>query len=244
MPIPARRSIAIAVTDLQTGHTIHVNGDRPRLSGCVMNLYVRIDAIREVQYGQLSRGDIEGLVYATTWSSNAVTAFQLYSMMGGGNPIEGASRAADIHRQLGLGDGMVIDHPPGFPGYSRGVNANNYITAVDINETLSQIYHREVLDETHTQFLLGAMGQVKPGLNYLTAAGVPSRATVHHKNGFFPYSGGYVDNDAGIVRFQGGGQEYAYAVTFLSQRVPEKYSQLPLAQEMMRRTWSYFDNRY
>ena len=54
---------------------------------------------------------------------------------------------------------------------------------------------------------------MEPRLNYLT--GSVADAVVHHKNGFFWYPGGYVDNDIGIVRLAEGEREIVLAISSL-----------------------------
>jgi len=236
--------IAIAVTDIQSGHTIAVNGDRPMLAGCVVNFFVIVEAVRMVQAGQLALEDVDSWIYATTWSSNASTAQVLFSIVGGGDTLQGVVRVGTLLDSFGLTPAIVLDHPPAFPAISIGVNANNWVTAVAMNRALVELYGRHMLDSAHTDYVLDALATVKPGLNYLTAAGVPSDVIVSHKNGFLPATTGFVDNDAGIVRFHRDGRELAYAVTFLSQNNPVKYSELPTAQTIMSRIWAYFDSAY
>jgi beta-lactamase class A len=240
---PAPAELAIAVTDLQTGHTIDVGGDRPHYSACVMNMFVIIEATRMVQDGELAMAEIERLVRVTTWSSNAATAYQLYGIVGGGSHVAGVERVAALLEELGMDD-AIINHPPGYPAASRGVDTNNWLTARGTNRALELLYHNEILDPAHTAFVLSAMSEVKPGLNYATAASVPPGVVVSHKNGFFPSDVGYIDNDVGIVRFWRGEQEYAYAVSFFSQYNPIKYSQLPLGQSLMADIWAYFAEAY
>jgi hypothetical protein len=67
---------------------------------------------------------------------------------------------------------------------------------------------------------------------------------VGHKNGFFWLPEGYIDNDAGIVTFERGGQTYAYALTFLSQAVPTKYGDIPLGQTVSSLVWEHFNRTY
>src|SRR5690606_19565703 len=127
---------------------------------------------------------------------------------------------------------------------SRGIDANNWVTAEQVNASLVALYEGRLLETTYRDYLLfDAMANVKPGLNYLV--GATPGGSVSHKNGFFPMTGGgYVDNDAGIVFFERDGVEYAYAVTFLSSDVPTKYAEIPLAQQLVTLTWEYFDQRY
>lgn len=238
-------NIAVAVTDLQTGGTIAVNPWQMQLSGCVLNLYVILEALRMVEAGELEMWQVDDLIYATTWSSNASTAYELYGIVGKGHTLAGVERVGALAKSLGLSVGVVADHPPSYPHVSLGIDPNNWLTPIDVNRTLSKVYHGEVLDAERTAYILDALATVKPGLNYLTASIVPADVIVSHKNGFFPANNGtFVDNDAGIVRFERNGQEYAYAVTFLSQDNPVKYGQIPLAQQMMSAIWAYFDATY
>jgi len=231
---------AFAVRDLQTGETVGVYGDRPQLSACIANLFVLLRATLDVQEGRLSLDQVDGLIAATTWSSNATTAWQLFGVVGGRDVLEGVRRVGELTTALELLD-TVIDHPPAYDGYSLGISRDNWITAEDANRALDAIWSGDLLEPQWRDYLLAHLENVKPGLNYLTAS-LPAR--VSHKNGFFPYSGGYVDNDAGIVRFVIGGQEYAFAITFLSEEVPVKYGDIPLGQTLARMTYEFFVTRY
>ena len=53
-----------------------------------------------------------------------------------------------------------------------------------------------------------------------------------------------IDNDIGIVRFERDGEQLAYAISFLSQRVPHKYDDIPFAQRLTAATWAFFQERY
>lgn len=234
-------NFSAAVTDLQTGQTAGAYMDQRQLPGCVMNLYVIIVVLQEVDAGAYALEAVDSLIRATIWSSNAQTAFELYKVVGGGDPTVGVRKVAALHEQLGF-ELTAIDHPPAFGDDTIGVSADNWMTAGEINEALAALYHGELLSPALTTYLLDAMVEVKPGLNYLTAYG--NGGVTSHKNGFFPYSGGYVDNDAGIVRFERGGREYAYAVSFFSDGVPSKYADIVLGQQLTALAWAYFDATY
>jgi hypothetical protein len=232
---------AVAVTDLQTGETVGVNLDRPQLSGCVMNLFVLILSMRDVQRGAPFE-TVDDLVDSTIWSSNAVTARRLFEIAGDGDTVEGVRRVRDLLAEAGL-SATIIDHPPAYPEFSLGVDDDNWITARDASLGLAALYHGKLLDEPYRSDLLERMTHVKPGLNYLTAYG--TGGIVSHKNGFFPNNDGtWVDNDVGIVRFERGGQEYAYAISFFSDYVETKYGDITLGQRISRLAWAYFDEAY
>jgi hypothetical protein len=218
-----------------------VNGDRQQLSGCVINLFALYQVVRDLWFAQYSQDSVEGLIAETIWSSNASTARELYRIIGGGDVVEGVRRVERlIHEELHL-DAVVLDHPPAF-GESIGVSPDNWVTAVSMNQALAALWHGQVVSEpSWRSFLLAQMTQVKPGLNYLTAA-VP--AVVSHKNGFLPTWGGYVDNDAGIVRLERDGIEYAYAITFLSAGVATEYADITLAQQLGSLAYQVMSARY
>lgn len=232
---------AIAVTDLQTGETVSVNGDRQQLAGCVINLFALYQVVRDLWFAQYPQDYVEALVAETIWSSNASTARELYKIIGNGDVVEGVRRVERLIREELDLDAVVLDHPPAF-GESIGVSPDNWVTALSMNQALAALWHGQVVSEPSWRaFLLSQMTQVKPGLNYLTAA-VP--ATVSHKNGFLPTYTGYVDNDAGIVRLQRDGVEYAYAITFLSSGVAEEYADITLAQQLGNLAFQVMSARY
>jgi beta-lactamase class A len=233
---------AVAVTDLQTGETVSVNGDVQRLSGCVMNLFVILQVARDLQDGRYDVSRADSLIAATTWSSNAATARELYALAGDGDVKHGVERVdAFIRDVLGL-DGVAIDHPPLYMADTIGRDYNNWITAEDVNRALAALWDGDILEPHWRDYVLDHLVTVKPGLNYLTAH-VPE-GTVSHKNGFLVADTGYVDNDAGIVRLQRGGVEVAYAVTFLSQEVPVKYGDAVLGQQISRLAYDVMAARY
>lgn len=233
---------AVAITDLQTGETIHVNGERSQRAACTMNLFAIIITLRDVQGGLYPLADVEATIRRTIYASDAVTGRALYEKAGGGDVVAGVARVRELQRDVIGMDSTSLDHPPAFPGESLGVSADNLITALDANRALAMLYRAELLNVELTAWLLDAMTGVKPGLNYLTAA-LPREATVSHKNGFVPLWDGYVDNDVAIVRF-GPGLRYAYAISFFSQAVPVQYADIPLAQALVRMTWEHFSGTY
>jgi hypothetical protein len=227
---PVMGDYAVAVTDLQSGETISVNGDVPRISGCTINLFVLFQVAIDLEAGKYPLALVDELVRDTTWSSDAVTARELYEIVGGGDATEGVRIVDDlIRRRLGIG-GVLLDHPPAYPDDSLDRDFNNWVTAEAMNQALAALWRGEVVGPKYRGYLLEVLEDVKPGLNYLTAA-VP-KARVSHKNGFLAGDTGYIDNDVGIVRLIRGDQEFAYAVSFFSQEVPTEYGDVVLGQRL------------
>lgn len=220
---------AVAVTDLQTGETVSVNGQRQQLAGCIPNLFVLFQVARDIEAGKYPAEQVEWLVSTTTWQSDATAAWRLYGVVGDGDVVSGVQRVNSlVHDVLQLEE-VILDHPPGFQD-SIGIDPNNWVTAEVSNRALAALWHGEVVGPEGRAYLLDHLATVKPGLNYLTAA-VPE-GVVSHKNGFLEADTGFVDNDAGIIRLTRGGIEYAYAMTFLSQEVQTKYADIPLGQQL------------
>lgn len=236
---------AFAVTDLQTGETVGIGLDRPHYIGCVANFFVILQATVDLQNERYEESLVGDLISRTIYSSNPVTARDLYRIAGDGNIVQGVQRTADLIEFLDLPN-TTLDHPPGYRSESLGTNPNNWSTVVDANRALATLYNGDLLTQQWRDYLLAKMTEVKPGLNYLTAYGPDEPdVLVSHKNGFFPaIDGWYVDNDIGIVRFQRDGQELAYAISFFSQRVPTKYDDIPFAQRLTTATWAFFQQRY
>jgi len=236
--------VAVSVTDLQTGQTIDVKGDQPRLPGCTMNFFVLFSVVIDLQNGLYSESEVGQLISDTIWGSNAVTAHTLLIKTGGGNVFQGTSKVNELLSSLGLQSGpspAFFDHPPGYPNESC-CGKDNTITANQANQALSQLWG-EFLSPQWRDYFLEKLTGVKGGLNHLIPAGV-GQAIVSHKNGFFPYSGGWVDNDIGIVVFERNGKQYAYAISIYMEAIPTKYADIPTGQKISRLVWEYFSNKY
>jgi hypothetical protein len=233
---------AVAVTDLQTGETISVNGDRRQFAGCALNFFVLMQAVIDVQHGLYEEWRVGNLISATIFGSNPVTARDILLISGNGDVVPAMQRVNELISRLGLTD-TFYDHPPAYWPAMSLEGRDNLTTALDMNEALAGLWHGTELTPEWRRYFFEKLTGVKPGLNYLVPAGVTD-GVVGHKNGFFWLPEGYIDNDAGIVTFERGGQTYAYALTFLSQAVPTKYGDIPLGQTVSSLVWEHFNRTY
>jgi len=224
-------------TDLQTGQTACANGVHQQLSGCVINFFVILQSVIDVQNGVYSEETVGDLISRTIYGSNASTAHTLYSIVGSGDVVTGVGRVRALIARLGMSS-TIIDHPPAVTEESLGVSEENWTTAYDVNFALAQLYRGEILTPFWRDYLLAKMEGVKPGLNYLI--GSSPGGIVSHKNGFFA-GDGWIDNDIGIIRFGPNG-EYAYAISFFSQGVSSKYADISLGQTIVSLAWDYFSS--
>ena len=241
-------NFAVAVTDLQTGETVHVNGDDAlRIPGCTMNFFVLLSVVQDLQKGRYPEPDVGWFIGETIWSSNPGTAHWLLNKTGDGNGLVGLAKLNGLFIGMGL-ETAIYDHPP------AGGNAvsltpdrwqDNHISPLDFNRALTKLYRGELLNPEWTAYLIDKMTRVKPGLNHLLPSGVTDpNARVAHKNGYIDYVPYYVDHDVGIVMFNRGGQEYAYVLTFWSQDNPWVLSDVPLGQTVSRLVWDHFNATY
>lgn len=232
---------AVAITDLQTGESIHVNGDEPRLPGCTINFFVILSVVMDLQEGLYSEAEVGDLISRTVWSSNPITARDLLRKTGTGDIGAGLVKVNQLLDLLGL-SASTYDHPPAYPQESLQGSVN-ILTANEMNRALVALYEARIVEPGWRDYLLNKLTGVKPGLQYLIPAGV-GNGVVSHKNGFLADYRGWVDNDAGIVMFDRGGRRYAYAISFFTEDVRYKYADIPLGQTVSSLVWQYFSSRY
>jgi hypothetical protein len=240
-------NFAVAVTDLQTGETVHVNGDSLRIPGCTMNFFVLLQTVRDLQANQYPETAAGSLIARTVYYSNPGTAAYLLRQSGGGDTLAGMWKVNDLLRNVLKLKTGVYDHPPANDTFTLnpGKWQENTISPLDFNRALTQLYRGEVVNGAWTAYLIDKMSSVSPGLNHLIAAGVGDpNAIVAHKNGYIDYIPYYVDNDIGMVLFNRGGKQYAYAITFWSQDNPWVLSDAPLGAALSRLAWEYFSTTY
>lgn len=244
--------IAISVTDLQTGQTIHVKGDEPRLLGCTVNFFVLLNTMRDLERGQYPGEEVEWSITQTTTFSNATTARWLIYKSGAGDVVAGMKKINALLGEIGLKEGpnpAEYNHPPayGFESVSPDKTyVDNILTPNQATTAWAKFYRGEILTPKWQSYLFTRLTQVDKQLGYLIVAGVDKeRAIVAHKNGFYWDSvHGWVDADTGIVVFEAGGKQYAYAIAIYAQDVWPRYADVPLAQKLSRLVWEFFVNKY
>ena len=233
---------AVAVTDLRTGETVHVNGAQSRLPGCTLNLFVLMRTVIDLQQGKYAEPVPGDLIAQTINRSDPITSRRLLKdYVGTGDVYRGLRETGEFLAGLGMSQ-TLYDHPPAYWHESLNGGIDNRTTALDTNRGLKAIWDGRVLDPGWRDYLLQKMTLVKPGLNYLVSVGTGG-SYVSHKNGFL-WAEGWVDNDIGIVWFERGGQRYGYAISYFSGDLSGKYDGIPLGQQLSVLTYAWFDARY
>lgn len=233
---------AVAITDLQTGETIDINGNDVRLPGCTINLFALIAAVQTLQDGRYPEAGAGNLIGGTINRSDPITARRLAKdWVGGGNLFLGIERVNGMMLAAGMSN-TLMDHPPAYPQESLNGGINNRITALDANRGLKSLWDGQLLDARWRDYMLQKMTLVKPGLQYIIGS-AGYGAVRSHKNGFL-WEQGWSDNDIGIVWFERNGQRYGYAISFYSQYLRGKWDAIPLAQRVASMAYGWFDARY
>ena len=81
---------AVAITDLQTGETVSVNGGRSQLAGCIANLFMLFQVAHDLETGKYAAEHVEWLLTTDTRPSAGADSVRLAR--------SGASEASRDHR--------------------------------------------------------------------------------------------------------------------------------------------------
>lgn len=210
---------AVAVTDLQTGRTIAINGDRQQPAACTPKIFIMVAIAEDISAGKYTTADVDDLVRSAMGPSNTAPARELIRIAGNGDINAGIRRVNEIMQRLGM-PSSILSHPPdywGDYGYGEG---DNLLTANDMNRALAAIWEgRSGLNDWARDYVLWSMTLAIPGQQYSLGGPLPDDTILYHKIGlvYEPYN---TWNDAGIVVFNRNGHEYAYAISYLGSWGP------------------------
>ena len=231
--------VAIAVTDLQTGEAISVNGNVLHKTGCTINLFALLAAVDAFQKGEAYPDDVAYSISVGVGASYPPEVKRFLQALFGSHQA-GVARASLLMGQWGLRSSL-FDH---VPYYGDGTQ-NNYLTALETNLALNQLWRGQLFEPQWTQYAIERLHNVQPYLNYILPGNLPASATVAHKIGYHWDYDGWVNDDVGIITFSGDdGQEKAYVITYLSQRATSEYSGYSFGARLSKIVWDYFDAKY
>jgi hypothetical protein len=237
--------LSIAVTDLQTGERIAIDGNEVHHTGCVANFFGLLSLVDYLQSNEADPAPYEvnvlqGISGSLPWHV-AVFLRNAY-----GSTDEGVAAGKEIIEEVGLAS-TVYGNIPGYPADDTSPNFRpNQITAADANLVLESLWRGEIFSPTWTEYTLTKMREVANwGLRYIIPDQLPVGATVAHKIGYYPDSDGWLQNNVGIVTFVGDdGAEKAYAISFLSEKSPTEYGAAFFGAYLSRLVWDYFATKY
>jgi hypothetical protein len=232
--------VAVAVTDLQTGETISIGGNRPQRTGCTINMFALFAIVDRFQAGQANPASVSASVASGIGGSfpPQVRSF-LQSVYGSYDA--GLNRA----REMMAGWGMEVSDFDHVPYYGGSNPAPNILTPLETNDVLVRLWRGELFDEEWTAYTLTKLRQIASYVNYILPGQLPSAATVAHKIGYYWDFDGWVNNDAGIITFTGeDGEEKAYAMTYMSEKARTERIGYSFGAKLSRDVWDWFAAKY
>jgi hypothetical protein len=231
--------VAIAVTDLQTGGTISVDGNAPHKTGCAINMFALLAVVGEFEAG---RADPQSVAYNIRVGIGGSYPPEVRRFLDAVFPsyLDAVARVQEMMRSWG----MVLSEFHQVPFYPTGTGINR-LTALEVNMVLAKLYRGELFNPEWTAYTLARLREISPGLNYILPGQLPWSATVAHKIGYYWDGDGWVNNDVGIVTFTGqDGKEKAYAISYLSQKARTEYTGYSFGARLSGIVWDWFEAKY
>lgn len=227
--------VGFALTDLRTGGSIEVGGERRILSASTIKIFVLLSVLRDVQQGSYSlESVVEDMEAMMSWSDDEATA--TLTMRTGFDAVNQLMAEAGMLKS-------VYSSWPGVPFVYRGYEGETYLTARDVNLALSKLYQGRILSPPYTQLALEMMSHSVPWQNTIIPSLLPEDTFVAHKIGYLPW-GLFEDqeayNDAGIVILEAGRGSRAFAITFLSQQNRDHQEAANLGAQLSRMAYDFF----
>lgn len=238
---------AVSVTDLQTGQTIAVNGDSPKLAACTVKIALMMAVAQDIEAGRYSENEVASLVQAAMGPSYTPPARELLQIVGDGDIGAGIRRVNEIMWELGATK-SILTHPPGYYweeyGYasSHGTSENR-LTTDDLNIILSKLYRGEALSPWATDYVLKSMTIAPDWMDVPLRSALPADTKLYHKIGQL-YEPENAWNDAGIVVFERGGQRYAYVISYLGSYGATWQDSYTHETTLANLTWQHFSATY
>ena len=233
--------VAIAVTDLQTGESFAINGDRPQVGACTINLFLLYSIVADLERGLYPVWEVDWIVNAAVGASDPKWAKELVVKTGGGSIAQGVAKVNQLMQNVGAVNSFY-DHAPEYSGLYSLSGEDNYVSANDLNIALSKLYNGELFGPEFTAYAFEKLLNVRPRLNNVLPALLPvDRTRVAHKVGFINYAGYSTRNDAGIVFVDKGGREIAYVISFLSQHNENYWAAASFGAWLSRIVFDHFD---
>ena len=231
--------VGIAVTDLQTGQTISVNGNAVQRTGCTINMFALFAAVGEFQAGRANPSDVAYNIEYGIGGSYPPQVKQFLQRIFGTHSA-GVTQAQEMMGSWGM-QASLFDH---VPYYGDGTQ-NNLLTGLETNSVLTKLYQGELFEPEWTQYTLERLRNIRSYVNYMLPGQLPSSATVAHKIGYYWDTDGWVNNDAGIVTFTGAdGQEKAYVITYLSEKARTERIGYSFGARLSGIVWDWFEAKY
>lgn len=236
--------VALSVYDLQSGQTISINGSRPQAGACTSNLFLLFAVVQDLEKRLYSIDEVDWIVRAAVGASDPRWARQLVIRTGGGSLARGVARVNDVMADVGAANSFY-DHAPEYLREYSLANRDNVVTSDDLNVGLGKLYRGELFSPRYTSYAIAKLLDVRPHLNNVIPALLPSVGVrVAHKIGFINYAGYATYNDSGLVMIDRGDREIAYAISYLSQFNRNYWAAPGFGARLSRTVFDYFESAH
>ena len=234
---------AVTITDLQTGQSLSVNGDRAQPAACTIKIFIMFAIAQDIAAGRYSKESVASLVYSAMGPSATPPARELIRIAGGGDVGAGINRIHEIMSGLGM-SASVMRHAPGYPWEVHDLGpGDNLLTTDELNLALGKLYRGQALEAEEREYVLWSMTLATPFLNGSLGGPLPDEATLYHKIGLIGPSYN-TWNDAGIVTFERGGKRFAYAISYLGSFGARYRDAYWRGYQLSDLAWQAFSGRY
>ncbi len=232
--------VGLAVTDLQTGETISINGNVLHKTGCVINLFALFAAVDEFQAGAASPSGLEYSIKKGIGGSYPPEVKNFLQAIYGYYP-DGVQHARDLMTSWGMKTGWY-DHIP----YYGGENPPpNILTPLELNRIFSQLWNGQLFNQQWTNYTISVLRDSYAYVNYILPKYLPWYVTVGHKIGYYWDYDGWVNNDVGIVSWPSAdGSTKAYAISYFSQYAPSEAAGYTFGQTLSLDAYNFMAGRY
>ncbi len=232
--------VAVAVTDVQTGKTISVNGNVLHKTGCTINMFALLAAVDRFQAGVASP---DGLWYPINKGIGGSYPPEVKHFLDSvfGSYTLGVERAREMMASWWMKT-SYFDHVPYYGGEEP---PPNILTALEMNDVLNKLYHGQLFSAEWTGYTLQVLTDIAPYVQYILPKYLPYQASVAHKIGYYWDYDGWVNNDAGIVTFTGSdGLLKAYIISYMSQGARSEYIGYSFGARISRVVWDGIAPKY
>lgn len=207
---------AVAVTDLTSDEKCEINGDAVMQSASVIKVFIMGAVYERGIYAAdlgltpISVGDVSGLLHSMITVSDNEAANELVIRLGQGNFYAGAAVVNDFCQD----HGYTASHM-GRPFLAENPSDDNYTSANDCTDILTDIYNGDLVNEEASAQMLNLLKQqTRKGK---IPAGIPQNVATANKTGEMSagYGLGVIENDMAIVL----NGEKAYVISVLSNNI-------------------------
>ena len=232
--------VGVAVTDLQTGEVISVNGNAVHKTGCVINLFAFLSVVNEFNSGN---------------SSPSGLAYSIKKGIGGSYPPEVRNFLTKVYGDYTTGlyatrsamsawglRSTYMDH---VPYYGTVSPPPNVATALEVNDIITRLWRGQLYNQQWTNYAISVLRDSYWYVNYILPKWLPRTATVGHKIGYFADWDGWVNNDVGFVTFTGkDGTQKGYVISYFSQYAPSEQAGYSFGATLSKVAWDHMVRRY